>query len=93
MVQRFLLGFIEQEVEAVLSQVVSTADDAMKTKSVAYSDMVPVLTKAIQEQQAEIEALKAQNAALTLKADGFDQLKAEVENLNKAVYGNTTVQK
>jgi hypothetical protein len=87
------LGFIAQEVEAVLPQVVSTADDAMKTKSVAYSDIVPVLTKAIQEQQAEIEVLKAQNAALTLKADGFDQLKAEVENLKKVVYGNSGIVK
>ena len=51
------------------------------------------MVKAIQDQQAEIEALKAQNAALTLKADGFDHFKAEVENLKKAVYGNTPVQK
>ena len=59
------LGFIAQEVEAVLPQVVSTADDAMKTKSVAYSDIVPVLTKAIQEQQTEITDLKKQVEKLT----------------------------
>ena len=54
------LGFLAQEVETVLPQVVSTADDAMKSKSVAYSDIVPVLTKAIQEQQTDIEAQQKQ---------------------------------
>lgn len=44
--------------EEVVPQVVNTANDEMQTKSIAYSDLVPVLTKAIQEQQAEIEALK-----------------------------------
>jgi hypothetical protein len=67
------LGFIAQEVEAVLPQVVSTADDAMKTKSVAYSDIVPVLTKAIQEQQTTIEAQQIQ----------IDELKKMVEILMK----------
>ncbi len=79
------VGFIAQEVEEVVPQVVSTAGDEMQTKSIAYSDLVPVLTKAIQEQQAEIEALKAQNAMLTGKVTELDQLKAEVENLKKSL--------
>ncbi len=79
------VGFIAQEVELVVPQVVSTAGDEMQTKSIAYSDLVPVLTKAIQEQQAEIEALKAQNAMLTGKVTELNQLKAEVENLKKSL--------
>lgn len=59
------LGFIAQEVEAVVPQVISTASDEMKTKSIAYSDLVPVLTKAIQEQQATIEAQQKQIDELT----------------------------
>jgi polyhydroxyalkanoate synthesis regulator phasin len=31
---------------------------------IKYTELIPVLTKAIQEQQAEIDALKAQVAAL-----------------------------
>jgi len=79
------IGFIAQEVEEVFPQVISTADDEMKTKSIAYSDLVPVLTMAIQEQQAQIEALKAQNETLMLKAEAFEQLKADVEILKKAI--------
>jgi hypothetical protein len=48
-------GFIAQEIEKVLPQVVSTANDADKTKSVAYGDVVPVLVEAIKEQQKQIK--------------------------------------
>jgi hypothetical protein len=65
------IGFIAQEIEKVLPQVVSTADDAMKTKSVAYSDVVPVLVEAIKELKAENDRLKSQVSEL-------DALKAEV---------------
>ena len=53
------IGFIAQETEQVIPEVVghiTTHDDEFKTLS--YSDLVPVLTKAIQEQQAIIENLK-----------------------------------
>jgi F0F1-type ATP synthase membrane subunit b/b' len=56
--------------------------------SVDYGKVTPLLVKAIQEQQATIEAqqkqideLKAQNTALS------SELKAEIENLKKVVYG------
>ena len=52
------IGFIAQEVEKVLPEVVST--DEKGIKSVAYSKMVAVLTGAIQEQQAMIEEMKAE---------------------------------
>jgi len=58
------IGFIAQEVEEIVPQVVTTADDEMQTKSIAYSDLIPVLTKAIQEQQKEIDELKAEIQAI-----------------------------
>jgi hypothetical protein len=52
------IGVIAQEIEVVLPQVVSTADDEMGTKSVAYGNIVAVLIEAIKELSAEVEELK-----------------------------------
>jgi hypothetical protein len=58
------IGFIGQEVQKVLPSVVLTEGNAERTLGIKYTELIPVLTKAIQEQQAEIETLKAQVAAL-----------------------------
>jgi len=50
------IGFIAQEVEKVFPQLVKTDEKGMK--SVAYSNMVPVLLEAIKEQQKQIDELK-----------------------------------
>ena len=52
------IGLIAQEVEPILPQVVKTAKDENQTKSIAYSDIIPVLINAIKELKAEIEELK-----------------------------------
>jgi hypothetical protein len=52
------LGLIAQDVEKILPQVVSTGSDELQTKTIAYSDIVPVLIEAIKELSAEIETLK-----------------------------------
>lgn len=66
-----------------------TVDDF---KSITYDMIFTVAVDAIQEQQAEIETLQqqveklqTQNAVLTQKTEAIDQLKAEVENLKKAM--------
>ena len=63
------IGFIAQEVQKVVPDVVVTANDKAKTLSLKYDNLIPVLTKAIQEQQlliqkeqTEIDALKQQLA-------------------------------
>ena len=61
------VGFLAQEVEAVLPQAVSTANDARQTKSVAYSEVIPVLVEALKQQQAQIDVLKAEVEALKTK--------------------------
>jgi hypothetical protein len=58
------IGLIAQEVETVVPEVVTTADDPMQTKSVAYSSLVPVLIQALQEEQREITGLKQTVAKL-----------------------------
>lgn len=57
-------GFIAQDVEAVIPEIVSTGTDANKTKAVDYIGIVPVLVKAMQEQQQLLEAEKDKNKKL-----------------------------
>jgi len=55
------VGFLAHEVEEFFPELVKTnkkEDDGEQTKAIAYSNMVAVLTKAIQEQQLMIEELK-----------------------------------
>ena len=50
-------GFIAQEVEKILPELVKESNESLKT--LKMGDILPVLVKAIQEQQAQIEELKA----------------------------------
>ena len=50
------LGLIAQDVQKVLPQVVDEGKDGIL--GVRYTELIPVLVKAIQEQQAQIEELK-----------------------------------
>jgi hypothetical protein len=51
------IGFIAQEVEEVLPELVSTSERGMK--GLSYGQMTAVLVKAMQEQQKQIEELKS----------------------------------
>jgi hypothetical protein len=52
------IGFIAQDMEKILPQVVLTQDDEEQTKGIKYSEIIPVLTKAIQQQQDIISSLE-----------------------------------
>jgi hypothetical protein len=78
------LGFVAQEVKPILSEVVTVGDpflskeDQVKVGSgdrmgIYYSDIIPVLTKAIQEQQGLIEDLKKQNENLSKRLDALEK--------------------
>ncbi len=99
------IGFIAQELEKVVPEaVIAPQDPSNEFYTVSYSIVIPVLTKAIQEQQAEIEQLKAalavaraDNAALkadvskiTALADRMQKLEA---SLGTNTAGNATVSK
>jgi hypothetical protein len=56
------IGFIAQEVEEVLPNIVRTLDDEMKTKTVAYDRLVSLLVAALKEQDVRISALEAKSA-------------------------------
>lgn len=53
------IGFIAQEVEEIIPEVVSTGDGATGYKGLDYGSLVAVAFKAIQEQQTIISALQA----------------------------------
>mgnify|MGYP006267371059 CR=1 FL=1 len=87
------MGFIAQEVQDIFPGVVhETAhvahpkpgeDTELRTTeyiSINYLSFIPVLTKAIQEQQEEIESLKKEKEDLYVR---MDQLEALVEELRK----------
>jgi hypothetical protein len=60
--EKNVTGFIAQEVETVLPNLIGDFkhDDLDDAKSVKMGDMIPTLVKAIQEQQTQIEELKAE---------------------------------
>ena len=66
------LGLIAQEVDAVMPEAVEKSADANAPLGMNYSNLIPVLIKAIQEQQgtleraqAEIKTLRTENEALS----------------------------
>ena len=79
------VGFIAQELETVYPELVNT--DEKGYKSVDYAKVTPILVEAIKE-------LNAKNEDLTLKAEkaeaNFNELKAQVEKLNNATFGNSS---
>ena len=86
------LGVIAQEVEAVLPELVHTDDKGMK--SVAYTELIPVLLEAIKEQQLLIQKLtadvatgkasvKALTEALALQQKTIDSLNDRLTALEK----------
>lgn len=58
------IGLIAQEVRTVLPEVVSVADDAPGTLGMNYAELVPVLIKALQEQEVRIASLEKRISAL-----------------------------
>jgi len=66
------LGLIAQEVQSVIKEVVSEKDNEAKTLGVSYTELIPVLINAIQEQQ---DFIKGQEEAIA-------DLKSELERQN-----------
>jgi hypothetical protein len=58
------IGFIAQEVQQVVPEVVDEGPDGMF--SLSYQQLIPFLVEAIKEQQAEIDELRARLTAVGL---------------------------
>jgi len=58
------LGFIAQEIKTIVPEIVSQSDDEKHMLSMRYSELIPVLIKATQEQQVLIDQQSQQILAL-----------------------------
>jgi len=77
------VGFIAQEVKQIIPEVVTGKEgDLSKGESlgIVYGNLVPVLTKAIQEQQATIETLKTAKEAQQKEIDELKELDNKLMN-------------
>lgn len=82
-------GFIAQELYEVYPEAVSKGNDAAidstgGTWMVNYAGITPLLVKAIQDQQAEIEKLQKQNSNLkTENGELLKKMKAQIDVINE----------
>lgn len=86
------IGFNAQQLQSVMPELVNVGDDADKTLSVNYGNITPVLVNAVKELQAEIDALKAENARLSAEAvkasdlaKSYAELAAQVKKLDQKI--------
>jgi hypothetical protein len=77
------LGLLAHEVERVVPEVIVRSPDAAAPLGISYAGLIPLMIKAIQEQQATITALKAENAELK-------QRNSELEPRNAALDARLT---
>jgi hypothetical protein len=74
-------GFIAQDLRKVFPTMVQE-NGKDKLLSVNYTELIPVLTKAIQEQQVQIEQLKKENAGLRTETAKVATLESQMSALN-----------
>jgi hypothetical protein len=79
------IGFIAQEVAKVLPNLVTEGKDADKTLAVSYTELIPVLTKAIQELNTQVETLKSENNELKDNKAVTAQLMERVKQMEQMI--------
>ena len=58
------IGLIAQDVKATVPEAISVEEDELGTLQLRYTELIPVLVKALQESKERIEVLEAEVAAL-----------------------------
>lgn len=74
------IGLLAQEVETLVEEVVSVAPNKENSRGVRYQNLVPVLIKAIQDQQ---DIIKNQKDALLSQEERLQALEVLIQNPNR----------
>lgn len=90
------IGFIAEDVEAVLPEVVAHDSKTGEVRGLNYNAIVPVLLEALKEQQAQIEAYRAdaleqqaELAALHQQVSSYQNLEARIADLESKAGGDS----
>jgi hypothetical protein len=79
-------GFIAQEVQKILPQLVTEGKDKDHLLSMDYISIIPLLTKAMQEQDMIIKEAKKENADLKSELEAqkirLEKLERVIEKIN-----------
>ena len=75
------IGLIAQEVAEIIPEVVTENPSGETFKTVNYVELVPVLIKAVQEQQDQLAQLEQENERLKQQLQRIDDLEAAVAKL------------
>jgi hypothetical protein len=86
------VGFLAQELEQIIPDLVHT--DADGNKSVSYAGLVPYLVQAVKQQQEQINELKnVKNNSNTVSIDVVNELaRAEVITINGTLFVNGRIE-
>lgn len=75
------LGLIAQDVQLVINEIVTEQDSESQTLAVNYTELIPVLINATQEQQKLIEQQQQEIEALKSKLQEFEDLKNRLDSI------------
>ena len=84
------IGFVAQELQQLVPEVVSVANDADHTLGVNYAELVPVLVKALQEQQQQLDAMRGRAEKAEAGLQSFEARLRALEAGNPTI--NATAQ-
>ena len=80
-------GFIAQEIQKVLPFIVKEGEGVDKLLSVDYTSLIALLTKAIQEQQQQIQTQQEKIEELQSYKSSISSLQKELEEIKKLLKG------
>lgn len=76
-------GFIAQELQKILPELVQQTNREDQVLAVNYTSLIPILTKAIQEQQQQLDAKTAENNQLQERISTLEQEIAAIKKMLK----------